>query len=667
MFHTTFENPGGKAHVLMPGALVDGNRFEAIRVPYSPRYPADRAGPEMPTLMSDVPRLAHRLEEPSKVQFFSGHMSWPALACWHPDTRDAFLVTAPSHVEGHEVLWELSEDPGHEWLSLLLRCPGGRETRFAHMRTDAPAHDPSPEGKNFDIPVTVKRFQAEDLPAFYRKTFAFWAEALGKHAAPASCPLSHAFDLIADKYDRENWFAEWGLYLTVPDPDNKYPYQTGWCGGGIAAYALGTAPASLTRERAAENLRRVCTEAPTSAGLLYGCRRRAGWLPDFHEQPEHPHTWKWTLTRRQGDALYYLTKDLLRTPPKTDDPRPTAAKNLTKAFVTKRRIPHSALPTPHSPWGHFLDNETGEVLIGGTASGAIIPGALALMHQVTGDPEALAIAEAAAELYYQAFTRKGMCNGGPGDALGCPDSESAFALVESFVWLWQISGKAHWLEKAETAAQQALMWVMPYAWPFPADSEFGRLRIDGTGTVFANVQNKHSAPGICTHSGEGLLRLFRATGDARYLHGLRAIVRALPQCLSRPDRPIHDPAGRPLPAGWMNERVNTNDWDNNVGGVFYGSCWCEISLLLAYQELPGVVAQPDTGLVCCLDHVHAEWTGVERHSLRISNPTPYPARVRLLIESSTEAKETRLQPGFAETLPVVCLEPGENIVKNMIV
>ena len=88
------------------------------------------------------------------------------------------------------------------------------------------------------------------------------------------------------------------------------------------------------------------------------------------------------------------------------------------------------------------------------------------------------------------------------------------------------------------------MEQLRHAYPFSADSEFGRLRIGSTGTVFANVQNKHSAPGICTHSGEALLRLLRATGDARYLHALAAIVRALPQCLSRGDRTISDPLPR---------------------------------------------------------------------------------------------------------------------------
>jgi hypothetical protein len=55
--------------------------------------------------------------------------------------------------------------------------------------------------------------------------------------------------------------------------------------------------------------------------------------------------------------------------------------------------------------------------------------------------------------------------------------------------------------------------------------------------------------------------------------------------VSRADRPIHDPSGRPLPPGWINERVNTSDWDDNVGGVFHGSTWSEVALMLMAVEL----------------------------------------------------------------------------------
>ena len=59
-------------------------------------------------------------------------------------------------------------------------------------------------------------------------------------------------------------------------------------------------------------------------------------------------------------------------------------------------------------------------------------------------------------------------------------------------------------------------WVVSYNYRFPAKSEFGRHGMKSVGTVFANLQNKHSAPGICTFSGDSLFKLAQRTGDPLY-------------------------------------------------------------------------------------------------------------------------------------------------------
>ena len=72
--------------------------------------------------------------------------------------------------------------------------------------------------------------------------------------------------------------------------------------------------------------------------------------------------------------------------------------------------------------------------------------------------------------------------------------------------------------------------------------------------------------------------------------------------MSTEERPIYDRSMTPeerkssdpavwekhrLPAGFINERVNTSDWEGEecVGGVFHGSCWSETSNLLALAEV----------------------------------------------------------------------------------
>jgi hypothetical protein len=140
---------------------------------------------------------------------------------------------------------------------------------------------------------------------------------------------------------------------------------------------------------------------------------------------------------------------------------------------------------------------------------------------------------------------------------------------------------------------------------FPPESTFGKLGMLAHGTVLANAQNKHSAPGICTQSGLSLLRLFRHTGDTSdtwIMDLLRDIAHTLPQYMSRADRPIpwtmpynlpEDPSEKKLRPGWMCERVNLTYWGGHEhpGEVFYYSCWSEVSLLLTIAELPGIYAR----------------------------------------------------------------------------
>lgn len=95
------------------------------------------------------------------------------------------------------------------------------------------------------------------------------------------------------------------------------------------------------------------------------------------------------------------------------------------------------------------------------------------------------------------------------------------------------------------------------------EREFGRLNMKTVGSVFANVQNKHSAPGICTLSGDSLYKLYRWTKDERYLQMLREISLTISQYMSRQDRPIYsrDEVPEALLPGVICERVNMSDWE----------------------------------------------------------------------------------------------------------
>ncbi len=312
--------------------------------------------------------------------------------------------------------------------------------------------------------------------------------------------------------------------------------------------------------------------------------------------------------------------------------------------------------------GQYLDQHTGELLVGGSCSAGIVPAAWVLAEKRWGGGVYQEAACTLAEQIYRDYVVTGIATGGPGDAMQCPDSESCSGVLESFVELAEATGQAKWVGNAQTAAALLATWVMPYDYPFPENTEFGRLNMKSTGTVFANAQNKHSAPGICTHSGLGLLRLSRRTGDFRYLELLQEIATALPQFVSRTDRPIVAKNGQPLPSGWINERVNTSDWDNNLGGVFYGSTWSESALLLTWHDVPGLYVRTDLGKAWAFDQITV--TAIERldgDGLQVTllNPTTFEARLRVKEEDAeSAARPWALDTNSQNTL---IIPPGQTV------
>ena len=139
------------------------------------------------------------------------------------------------------------------------------------------------------------------------------------------------------------------------------------------------------------------------------------------------------------------------------------------------------------------------------------------------------------------------------------------------------------------SAHYSSSWVVSYSYRFPKESEFNRIGYNTVGSVFANVQNKHSAPGICTLSGNSLLKLYRYTKNTEYLELIKDIAYCIPQSVSTEEKPIYswDNPPRKLIPGTICERVNMSDWEDfpYVGGVFDATCWPETSLTLSFTEL----------------------------------------------------------------------------------
>jgi hypothetical protein len=462
-------------------------------------------------------------------------------------------------------------------------------------------------------------------------------------------PFSESWRLLEEKYNRDNWRESYGLYTVGTVDVICGIWQLGWVGGGMVTQPLLMAGSEPSQERACRNLDTIIHRSQAPSGLFYGAGDGKNWYSDAFADP-HPD--RMVMIRKNADWLYFLGKQIkllstLRFGWTLPEHWKTAYRRLADAFVN--------LWNRYGQLGQFADVETGELVVGMTTSGVMASGGLMLAAEILNDPKYLEVAEQSARLYYGRDVKTGITNAGPGEILQAPDSESAFAALESFIVLYEGTKKREWLLAATDTARQCATWCVSYDYQFPPESLFAKLDIRTTGAVYANAQNKHGAPGICTLSGDSLLKLFRATGDRVFIELLRDIAHMVPQCISRPDRPMID-----QPSGWINERVNLSDWEgkSNVGNIFHGSCWPEVSMMLTWIEVPGVYVQTDTGLVFAIDHVEASLTNDSGNQwLILRNPTNYPATVRLLVETSRQAAEPL---GFNAMLnrPTVTLDPG---------
>lgn len=577
------------AYVLFPACCYNGNRFACLPRNYPPLFTPEEAAVEMQPVVTDVPRLEP--DGSGRIEVTTGDVSVPCVAAFCPDEQKAVFLYTVQQVNGYNL--GLCFEKG----KISVQYPHHRKKvyRWPHMR-DCPEQGICfRQGDRITIPFRWYEVTCRSMEEFYRFYFDH------RHCMGMDCkrprPRSwqEQFSIQKRKFNELNWSVEGRFYGSDVIGASKFTWQPGWVGGAITTYPLMKLGGALEWERSVQTLEHLFrTQAPS--GFFSERTDAAGNILDIGFG--YPGTEQWHLVRKSGDALYYLFRHF-RLFRERQIPIPDVflqgARRVADAFVK--------LMAAYGQFGQFVDLQTGALRIGGSTSGAIVPAALAEAYRWFGDQTYLDTAEKAAKLYYERDALKGYTTGGPEEILQCPDSESAFALLESMVLLYEVTRKTEWLQRAEYMACLASSWVVPYNYEFPVSSEFYRLKMKTVGTVFANVQNKHSAPGICTLSGDSLYKLYGWTGNASYLELCKDIAFSIGQYMSTEERPIRawdvpkDASlqegdeqiveRETLPPGYICERVNMSDWEGErcVGGVFNGSCWSETSNLLVMADL----------------------------------------------------------------------------------
>ena len=269
------------------------------------------------------------------------------------------------------------------------------------------------------------------------------------------------------------------------------------------------------------------------------------------------------------------------------------------------------------------------------------------------------MAKASAEFYFQRdVVGLGLTSGHVGDTSQDPDSESAYGFLESLLALYWATGDSVWLDKARVAANLGATWTLSYDYEFPPQCQIARIGGHMAGAVFANTQNKHAAPGICTASGDYVFKLYRATGDRRYADLIRDIQHA---SVEATDMPGHPTCG--AGPGASMERIQPTDGEGKgaVGNFIHTqNAWTELNAWMMALELPGIYVQPDTDQFYVFDHVAAKVVKRDASGLTISitNPTRFPAAVSVFAETAEQAQRPLGYTTFL-TWPKVEVKAGE--------
>jgi hypothetical protein len=590
-----FDDWSAENYVCMPAAAYNGNRFESRRIAYSPKLldPKD-IGKDKPTIISDVPRLNIK-NGPSYIYERTGGMSVPSIGFYNSKGQYHFWLLTRQETRLGDGGIEIEESADRKSARISITAPVVRPL-YKYRITDNqyPSDDVGAdfsEGDTLTIFLRVYIQSSNRLQNLFDHFCTIRKDLYPKASSNNFLGFSSAFVVQERKFNTQNFVPEHGYYAVGMRENFLQDWQIGWTGGMITTLpllALGSKESVLNVVR---NFDWLFANGIAPTGFFWDSGEKGTiWYGGDIRKPTSQH---WHLVRKGGDGLYFVLQQLELMPLRGVQVKPlweTGTRRVADAFAQVWEV--------NGQFGNFIDSRTGDIAVGGSASGAILPAAMMKAAHYFKSDRYKRVALESGEYFYQTFTQKGITTGGPGDAMQNPDSESAYALVESFTQLYLYTKDTKWLRYAEEAAKQFATWVQGYDYRFPPQSLFGRIGIKATGAVWANTQNKHGAPGICTFSGVALLHLYEATGNDFYKQLLYDIAHNMTQYIGHPARPIEG-----VKDGWMCERVSTTDWNEGIGEITYMSTWAETSLMLTYLEVPGLYIEPDKKQVTMFDHL----------------------------------------------------------------
>lgn len=630
-------------YVLIPAYVYNANRFNVETNGYMADYPEYYLyNKNIPgQLFSNSPRLAFAENTPAKIEGLSGNAATPAMCFFSPEKKKAFILLFEQRSRFGDYGMFIEENSSQDAVSFVVSAPGVRELEagFGDFRTGTDKGADWKAGDQIDMKLRMYSFPANNIPDLWEK-FMDVRKSLTGPANPRNLvPFSTVVEMTAERKNTHRWreHPTESFYRN----ENSDGYQPGWVGGLMGTYAMLAINEQISRERVLATYDFVINKMhDRESGYFHGIYRngellsdRPGNIPDA------------ALVRKNSDVLFFMLKQfgLLKAQGYESLIKPEwekAIKELARAFVKTWE--------KQGEFGNYVNVHTGDVILYNTTSGAIAPAGLVLASMYFNEPVFLEVAKQSAEFMYERDILKlGFTSAHSGDIMQDADADSAYGFLESLMALYYATNDKQWLSMARDVANLGATWTLSYDYVFPEKSTLGRLNANVAGAVWASVQNKHAAPGICTASGDYLFKLYRATGDRRYADLLKEINRAHAEVIETPGQ-ITTGAG----PGTSMERIQTTDADGKgaIGVIINTSNgWTEDNGMLMGIEIPGIYVQTDKNEMYVFDHVEVKTIKRDKRviTLEITNPTGFNASVTIFAESSRQAKKPM---GYSEFL-----------------
>lgn len=624
-----------KNYVLVPASIYNGNRYHAIGNEYSPPYTKDMYyNPKVPLTISNNPRLSIELNKASLVELQTGNAATPAMCFFSPGVKKGFILLTTQQTKFGNSGLTIAENAKQDSCSFRISTPAVRKlaTGFGDFHESGDkAHDWK-AGDRIAINMRLYVFDASSIPDLLMKFTQVRKDITGPNYPRNILPMSKELAVETAICSNNFIHVPAGSYYK---PENNDDFQLGWVSGMMNTYPMLVLNNPKERQRVAEEIDFVVNKLQGKSGFFYGGIEANGNLRFEKMHPDFPQGQ--AMVRKNSDALLWLMKHLmlLKAQGFGNIIKPeweSAAEKLADAFTTTWK--------KYGEFGQYILPKTGQIAVFNSTAGAIAPGGLAIAASYFNHPEWLRTAREAANYYYQRdVVNQGLTGGDCGDISMDANSESAFGFLESLMALYSVTGDRSWLQKAQVEAALCSTWVLSYDPVFPAGSQIAKLQGHMAGAVWASIQNKHAAPGICEASGDYLFKLYRATGNKLYADLIRDIQHAHAEAVNMPG---HYTTNNLI--GSSMERIQPSDAEGkgSVGNfINTRNSWTETNGMLMAIELPGIYLQTDRNKIYVFDHVEAK---IVKHAkdgvvLSITNPTKYDADVSILAETLAQSKK----------------------------